>query len=133
MSAPPACLTKATTSAISALSMAMATSPASSPRALRLGANFPRARFEAGGLRRRVDFAFAFAVAKVRPSLCEEAVILARARHPQVVNKTGDAPSAAALEEITANGPDVGGFFGPRRRLELWYQSSFIKACAGRR
>ena len=41
--------------------MAIATSAASNPRALRPGANFPRARFAAAGLRVRVVPGFAFA------------------------------------------------------------------------
>jgi hypothetical protein len=61
MSAPPQLRTNATTSAISALSMAMTTSAASNPRALRRGANLPRARL-AVDLRVRLIADFAVAV-----------------------------------------------------------------------
>src|ERR1700722_1317300 len=45
MTAPPASRTSAATSEISGASLAMATSPASSPRASAIGASLPRARF----------------------------------------------------------------------------------------
>src|ERR1700722_8318733 len=68
MGAPPALRINATTSAISALSMAMTTSAASNPRACAPGASFPRARFArerlvAADLPVRVAFDLFFAVA----------------------------------------------------------------------
>src|ERR1700683_539227 len=66
MSAPPAFRINATTSAISALSMAMTTSAASNPRAFAPGASFPRARLVVADW--RVVFDLFFAVAMRRDS-----------------------------------------------------------------
>jgi hypothetical protein len=68
MSAPPAVRINATTSAISALSIAMTTSAASNPRALAPGASFPRARFAVADFRVRLAFVLLFAVAILRYS-----------------------------------------------------------------
>src|SRR3981081_4213388 len=68
MSAPPAFRINETTSAISALSMAMTTSAASNPRAVAPGASFPRTRLVVADLRARVAFDLFFAVAIRRDS-----------------------------------------------------------------
>src|SRR5580658_3396749 len=63
MSAPPAFRISAATSAISALSMAMTTSAASSPRKFAPGASFPRARLLVEDLRARIAFDLLFVTA----------------------------------------------------------------------
>ena len=70
-SAPPAFRINAVTSAISGLSIAMTTSAASSPRALVLGASFPRARLPVADLRVPIAFDFFFAAAAMNAQYSE--------------------------------------------------------------